>query len=609
MNVDLLQLAVRSRARAGGLAACLLAAVGAAAAEPASPAQQAASPTVSVDVPAAAEPLPSRRGGAAPQLPGPQRAAPPASELSLPAVTPPSTSTAVQPLQQGPRFVLRGIRIEGNTVLDHSSIDAIAVPYLDKPVTLGDIEEIRRRLTLLYVERGYINSGAVIPDQDVGGGVVTFRVVEGTVTEVEVAGTDWFNPDYFRSRLASGLRKPFNVEDVQTEQQILLQDPLVKRLNIELLPGIVPGEARLHADVLEASPFSLTAQIANDQSPTVGEVRGQLRGAVRNILGYGDVLSAQYGRSKGLDDGSVSYSVPLLSDDTRLNLRYDINGTLVIDPNLAPLDITSRYSSISVGLSRPFYRTAESNLTLGVNLEIRKAQTFLLGMPFPFTAGSDANGRTNITALRFYQDWLDRDAEHAFAARSTLSFGIDALGATVVDPALTGGPATGPAITGKFFDWLGQVQYVRRIYHDWEAVVRSDLQISNRALFPIEQFALGGIDTVRGYRQYLTVTDDAFFASGELRIPIDKVRLPYLADTDEAGTVQFVPFYDFGRGWNLKRPTPPPAEISSVGAGLRWLVGSGVALELYYGKALRHVPVGTALQDRGIHFRLTTTLY
>ncbi|HEV8678204.1 MAG TPA: ShlB/FhaC/HecB family hemolysin secretion/activation protein, partial [Stellaceae bacterium] len=360
-----------------------------------------------------------------------------------------------------------------------------------------------------------------------------------------------------------------------------------------------------HADVIEGSPYSLVAQIANDQSPTVGEVRGQLQGAVRNILGYGDALSAQYGRSEGINDGSVSYSVPLLSDDTRLNLRYDINGTLVVNPNLAPLDITSRYSSIAAGLSRPFYRTAEANLTLGVNFEVRKAQTFLLGTPFPFTAGSDADGRTNVTALRFYQSWLDRDAEHVFAARSTFSFGINALGATALRPPFSGNPS----VTGNFFDWLGQVQYVRRVYEDWEAVVRSDLQLSNHPLFPIEQFALGGIDTVRGYRQYLTVTDNAFFASGELRIPLGKVRLPYLADTDDAGTVQFVPFYDFGRGWNLGRPTPPPADISSVGAGFRWLVGSGLALELYYGKALRHVPVGTALQDRGIHFRVTSVLY
>ena len=101
----------------------------------------------------------------------------------------------------------------------------------------------------------------------------------------------------------------------------------------------------------------------------------------------------------------------------------------------------------------------------------------------------------------------------------------------------------------------------------------------------------------------------ALFASGELRIPIYKLRLPYLVDTDGAGTIQFVPFYDFGRGWNLDRPTPVPAEISSIGAGFRWLVGSGILLETYYGKALRHVTVGNSLQDRGIHFRLTATLY
>ena len=101
------------------------------------------------------------------------------------------------------------------------------------------------------------------------------------------------------------------------------------------------------------------------------------------------------------------------------------------------------------------------------------------------------------------------------------------------------------------------------------------LQLTNRPLFPIEQFALGGIDTVRGYREYLTVTDDAALISAELHIPVGKLRLPYLAKTDDAGTMQFVPFYDYGRGWNVDRPTPYPPNISGVGAGLRWLIGRG----------------------------------
>src|SRR5262249_45124009 len=162
-------------------------------------------------------------------------------------------------------------------------------------------------------------------------------------------------------------------------------------------------------------------------------------------------------------------------------LRYDINGTVVVTPALSPLNVTSRYNSLAVGISRPFYRTPEQNLTLGASLEQRKAQTFLLNQPFSFTAGSN-NGKTNVTALRFYQDFLDRDAEHALALRSTVSIGPNTLGATV----------TGTPPTGKFLSWLLQGQYLRRVYEDWEVLLRGDLQLADNPLFPIEQFALGG---------------------------------------------------------------------------------------------------------------------
>ena len=299
------------------------------------------------------EASPERRGGAGgavPSLPLIPPSPPPQPSIELP-------PTAPQPapaLREAPRFVLRDVKIEGNTVLDEEAIHDVVSPYLGKPITTEDLEEIRRRFTLLYIDRGYVNSGAIIPDQNVENGVVTIRFVEGQVTDIDVSGTEHFDPEYFRSRLARGATSPFNVENMQREQQILLQDPLVKRLNIELQPGLVPGEATLNADVLEGSRYSLSAQIADDQSPTVGEVRGQLQGSVANILGYGDILAAQYGRSQGINDGFVVYSTPIASDDTRVSLRYDKNGTLVITPALSALNTTSSYSSLAVGLSRPF---------------------------------------------------------------------------------------------------------------------------------------------------------------------------------------------------------------------------------------------------------------
>jgi len=516
-------------------------------------------------------------------LPGP----PPAE------VTPPSS--------YAPPFALRGINIVPKSVLDEASVNDIVDPYIKKQfVTIGDLEEIRQKLTLLLVNRGYINSGFLLPGQNIVNGVVTFRFVEGRVTDIEVSGTDHFDPEYFRSRLAQGTEPPLNVNNLQSEQLILLQNPLVQRLNLELVPGLEPGEARLNADVVEANRFSLNAQIADDQVPTVGAVRGQLQGSMANILGVGDILAAEYGRSQGLNDGYVSYSLPIASDDTRVSIRYDKNGVVVVTPALSTLNVTSTFSGVAVGLSRPFYRTPEAAFTLGASLEWREQQSFLLGMPFGFTPGSAPNGKTIATPLRLYQEWVDRDADHAFAARSTFSVGLPILGATV--PSL---PSVGTP-TGNYFFWLGQAQYVRRIYDDWEMFVRSDLQLANRPLFQMEQIAFGGLGSVRGYRTALTVTDDGFLASAELRIPITRLRLPYLADSDDAGKVSIVPFYDYARDWNVDRPTPYPQQISGVGAGVRWNIGSRLMAEFYYAKALRHVPVGNSIEDRGIYFRVTS---
>jgi hemolysin activation/secretion protein len=567
-----------------GILACLLHLTGRAAAQPA-PAGD----------PLSGGPLPERGGSSAPNLPevspAPWTAAPYA-----PARTPPAVRVN---LPNDARFVLRGVQVAGSTVLSMADIARVAAPFLGRPTGLADVEEIRRQVTLLYVDRGYINSGAVIPDQTVANGVLTLQAVEGRLTGIEVTGNRHLSSSYVTDRLRRGLSVPFNVNDLGRQQQILLQDSSLTRLNLSIQPGLAPGEARLVGDVTEASRYTLTTQVANNQSPTVGEIRGQLGGAIVNLIGVGDLLALQYGRSDGINDGTASYSLPIASDDTRISLRYDANSTLVTSQSLTPLNITSRYDSIGLGLSRPFYRTPEQALVLGLSAEWRRSQTFILGQPFSFAAGAD-NGKTNVTALRFYQDWLDRNAERVVALRSTFSLGVNALGAT----------ATPVPPTGQFFTWLGQAQYVRRIFGNWEVLARGSLQLSKDPLFPIEQFVLGGFSTVRGYREYLTATDNAVVGTLELRIPVGRVPLPFGGTTPDTGFVQLAPFFDHGTGWNTRRATPVNSNLSSVGLGVRWLIGFGTAAEAYYGYALNHVVGrGTSLQDNGLHFRIVTSVF
>jgi hemolysin activation/secretion protein len=513
----------------------------------------------------------------------------------LPPLSPPEQDDR---LSRGPRFVLRGVRFAGNTALADAVLEEVATPFVGRLVTRADLEELRRRLTLAYVERGFITSGALLPDQQVTDGTVTYRLVEGVVSDIEVAGTSALDRDYVQYRLERATHPPLNIGEVEQRVQILLQDPNIERLNVEIVPGAQLGEAQLHAAVTEASRYSLSAGIANDQSPSIGSVHGQLGGVVRNLIGWGDALAVRYGRSEGLDDGGLAWAVPVTAADTLLSARFDISNAAVVDAAFSGLDITSQTKTIGVGIAQPVYRTPRQNLTLGVSLDWRDGQTFLLGEPFSFTSGVD-NGRARAAILRVSQDWLDRTDDQVIAARSTFNIGLPILGATVTDQ----------APTGEFLSWLGQFQYVRRVIGDTQVIARADVQLARDPLFSFEQIAIGGGHTVRGFRENELVRDNGVIGSLEGRVPLFQLPLPRIGEPLD-GMVQLAPFFDFGRGWNTGRASPRPSDIASVGLGLRWEVSSLLSAQLYYGYALREIVHSDHdLQVSGIHFNVTMKLY
>jgi hemolysin activation/secretion protein len=95
------------------------------------------------------------------------------------------------------------------------------------------LNELRDRLTLLYVDAGYLNSGAVLPDQDVAEGVVEFHIVEGRLTDLRVEGNRWFRTGYLERRIRRGAHTPLDVADLENELQLLQQDPRIRRVDAD----------------------------------------------------------------------------------------------------------------------------------------------------------------------------------------------------------------------------------------------------------------------------------------------------------------------------------------------------------------------------------------
>ncbi|MGR8935725.1 MAG: ShlB/FhaC/HecB family hemolysin secretion/activation protein [Gammaproteobacteria bacterium] len=495
------------------------------------------------------------------------------------------------------RIMLRAVRIEGNTVFSDEQLLAVAEPYIGRPVTLTELEALRQAFTQHYIDNGYVNSGAVLPDQTFSNGVLRFRIIEGVLNTINVSGTGWLNPAYVSDRLRLAATGPLNFNALQERFQMLLTDPLIERMYGQLQPGEKPGESIFDVHVVRERPYQLTLGFDNHRPPSVGAEEGRLNGWLRNLTGWGDEWNMDLFYSAGSLAGGGGVTLPLTPYDTRAHFDFNLSHTTVVEQPLADLDINSRYSGYNYALIQPLYQSFHHNLTFGSTLSIRQNRMQMLGFFFPFSAGDNDVGRSQSTAVRNALEYTYRDERQAFALRSTLSVGVHAFGATWWN---------NQRPDSDFVSWLNQIQYARQINDNGTQVLfNSSVQWSNDTLLPLERFALGGAHSVRGYRENELVRDKGYLVAAELRYPLFDN-----GDNGFPGRISLAPFVDYGAAWN-RGFGEYLRELCSIGTGLIWIPFRRVYAEIYYAHALtQKIPQPQEnLQDKGIHFNVSISAF
>ena len=497
------------------------------------------------------------------------------------------------------------MEILGNTVLPPADLEALVTPYEGREVTLEELFRLKDELTLAFVNAGYVNSGATLPDQDVSEGVVRFQVIEGELEAVDITGTRQLDTGFLEQRIRLGAGPPLNVNALQDRLQLLLQDPTIAKLDARLLPGSAPGRARLAVAVEEREKrFSVEARAANDQSPSIGANDGGLTFTWFNLLGRNDPLIVTGDLTEGLREASFYYSVPLTARDLRFHIGGQISSADVVDDDVQDLDIESSAKQITVGLGMPIIDTTANRVGLDLSFNRERNRTYLLNEPFSFSPGTD-DGQSDVSVLQFTQDWQNRGRRRAVSLASTFNWGLPILGAT---------DNGSQQPDGDFFYWLGQGQLAHRVFSDRDQlVVRAQAQIATDPLLASQQYSIGGIDTVRGYFVNEVVRDSGFAFGIEYRYPLldlwdrERIRGP------EDMSLELVPFFDYGYGVN-HHDNPEDIDsdtLASLGLGLRWIWPPRVLAEVYWGNRFsnRDGDPDDALLDAGINFRVSVKLY
>lgn len=491
-----------------------------------------------------------------------------------------------------PATTLLSVVLRGNTVVSSETLQTVAAPYLNRPASGNDLEDLRQKLIRAYTDRGYVSSG-VVWQGGIANGVLTGNVIEGRLSAIRLNGMQGLDERYLTRRLSTTTDGPFNLDVLRERFQVALGDPLIARMNARVSPGEQAGEAILDVDVVLAPTRQFTLFANNYRPPSIGANAVGIGASFRNLTGFGDVLEAslQHAPQSGAKGrASLSWNTPVGFAGTRFTLALDHGDSSVVEQPSAALDISGQLGSVDVGLSQMLAESLTQKFSLGINHVKRDSRTLLMGSPFSFTP-NEPEGVTREALWRVWQDFSYRTPTQVVALRSTFTLGRNNL---VDVPGLP--PQGSPA--QSFKSWMGQAQWARQMLDNGaQLVVRGTLQRTPDRLLPLDGLAVGGVNTVRGFRENQLVRDNGAYLNVEFDYPV-------LQNAASGTQLNLVPFVDYGWARNTGGPT---ATLASAGlaARVQW---HKFNMDLVVAKRLKQADAPASgssnLQDKGVHVQV-----
>lgn len=471
---------------------------------------------------------------------------------------------------------LEKITLKDSSVITQERVDQMFGGLLGKNITLEDIRQIEEKLTEIYQKTGYLNSLVQFLPEDnkrleEGKGIIVFRARESQV-EIEIKGLSHLKESYVSDRLLPYASSPPNINQLQEGLILLQENALISEVNARLIPGVENNQIWV-LEIEEAPRWEISSDWSNEESPLVGEWGAEVLLKNINVWGFGDQAQVQYKETEGLERFLTSIGIPINSRDGTIRLSYQFTNSEIISAPFAPLEIRNKSYTVSAGFIQPLIQTPSDKFSLGISVDHRESRSFLFDN-FPFSFSENVrDGFTELTVLRFNQNYQTRDSDDIFSVSSQVNIGWSNL-----------------INQSSFMSWQGQLQYVHLFSDRIRLSTRLSGQVAGEDIPTLEQCAIGGLNgnqfifgnTVRGYATNVRSGDNCFALSTEIVLTIIEER--------NWGNWSLVPFIDLGTVSNNNSQVEDSLNtLVSTGLGLRWEIANWLLVRFDYGVPLTEV--------------------
>lgn len=483
------------------------------------------------------------------------------------------------------KFPVLEFRVLHNSVLSTRQVESAVYPHLGPDRTLSDVQAARADLEKAYRTAGYSTVYVDVPEQSVEDGIVRLQVTEGRLERVHVTGTRYF----INRRIVASLPslQPGAVPhfpDLQEQLTELNRDSPDLHVVPVLKPGAAPGTVDVDLKVNDTLPLHGSVELNNRYTAGTAPDRVVVNLAYGNLFQRYQTLALQYQtapqESKDARVLAATYTAPFAGGGSLSAFAVKTDSDVASVGTLAVIGKGEVYGTrFLVPLSLVPGGWAPS-LTLGLDYKHFDENVLLASSPAL---------QTPITYLNWSAAFgaLSSTPNHLTSVNLGLNFGIRGL---VNDPA---------EFENKRFLARPNYAYLHLDATQEQSLpfgTRIALRLSGQAaaepLVDNEQFAIGGVESVRGYLEAEALGDKGLSGSLELRT----MQLAPLVGATARYAYAYL-FYDDGLVRTLD-PLPQQqgrTELRSYGAGLRLAGLYGLDGELDWARvriAAANAPLG-----------------
>lgn len=418
----------------------------------------------------------------------------------------------------GPKVLVKGFVIRGNTSIATPVLMAVLKPFENRELTIGEIADAAAAVQDRYRSADFFVAQAFVPSQDISGGSVEIRVLEGVIGEakgvlVPGARVSQQRVDQYLTLLPKGTV----ITDKSVERPLLLLNDLPgTKIHSVLKPGAEMGSADLQVDVGpdDRNAFGGSVYVDNFGSRSTGEVRIGVDLEGRGLLGLGELLSATVFRAGNLTTvGRVGATLPVGPLGTKLSvgltgLNYKLGGAFAASGGKGDASVAT------VLVQHPFIRSRNTNLLLLLGVDYKRVSDIQ-------STGSAANDRKiTLARLGASGDYRDDVGGGALNSYSISLFGGTNKFSTLdnKNADIARGDNTAGTFTKIQFEYQ-RLQSLASILSSADSLylaLRGQVALSKN-LDSTEKASLGGPHNVRAYSGSTFPSDDTTIFTAELR--------------------------------------------------------------------------------------------